>query len=385
MITHQQTAVSGADERAQTKTVLLRTRAAAAGAPEPIIQADDLPAGGQAFLDHLVRLNLLSPSVAGDFLRGHAGRLAAFDDAKHTGDALVQASLLSRYQLDRILAGNTHGLVLGNYRVLAQIGAGGMGVVFQGEHALMRRKVAIKVLPVDDGCPAEMLQRFYNEMRVLAQLNHPNIVTAYDSGRIAASAGLPLLLYLVMELVDGCDLEQYVQRNGRVDIGTACRWICQAGSGLREAHAHGLVHRDVKPSNLLLAKNGQIKLVDFGLVRQFSNGLTDPKATLGTVEYMSPEQATDPSSVGTHADIYALGATLFLLLTGQPPYPPTATMRAAVRQLQEGQPRRLLQMRPDAPPQLDAALSRLLDRDPMRRPPMVHNAMKLLEPFATPG
>src|SRR5579859_6778836 len=117
MITHQQTALSSAEERAQAKTVVLRARPMAAEAPEPIIQADDLPAGGQAFLDHLVRLNLLSPSVAGNFLRDHAGRLPLFDDAKPTGEALVQAQLLTRYQLERILAGNTHGLVLGNYRV----------------------------------------------------------------------------------------------------------------------------------------------------------------------------------------------------------------------------------------------------------------------------
>ena len=348
------------------------------------LQPGSLPAPAQAFLDHLVRLNLVSPSMAGQFLSTNSGRLGELKGAESVGEALIQSSLLTSYQLDRVLAGTTHGLVLGNYRVLARIGAGGMGIVFRGEHALMRRQVAIKVLPVDDGCPQAVLQRFYNEMRVLAQLNHPNIVTAYDSGRVPAQAGLPLLLYLVMELVDGCDLELFVQRHGTVAIATACRWICQAASGLQEAHNHGLVHRDVKPSNLLLASGGQIKLVDFGLVRQFSTGLTDPKSMLGTLEYMSPEQAVDPSSVGTHADIYALGATLFLLLTGQPPYPPASTLRVALRQLQVDPPRRLRQFRPEAPEQLDAILARMLDRDPLRRPPMALNVMRLLQPFAVP-
>jgi serine/threonine-protein kinase len=343
---------------------------------------DHLPPSGQAFLDHLVRLNLVSPSMAGNFVRANVGQLAGFDSATPIGEALVAANVLTRYQFERILAGLTHGLVLGNYRVLARIGAGGMGIVFRGEHALMHRQVAIKVLPVDDGCPADMLQRFYNEMRVLAQLNHPNIVTAYDSGRVPGAGGLPMLLYLVMELIDGCDLELYVHRHGPVPIGTACRWICQAATGLQEAHHHGLIHRDVKPSNLLLANNDHIKLVDFGLVRQFSTGLTDPKAMLGTVEYMSPEQATDPSSVGTHADIYALGATLFLLLTGQPPYPPAATTRVALEQLQAKPPRQLRQFCPDAPPALEAVLSRLLDRDPLRRPPMALTVERLLAPYA---
>src|SRR5262249_5849579 len=143
---------------------------------------ENLPSAAMAFLDHLLRLNLVSPSMAGPFLHANAGRLSRFDGALAIGEALVKAKLLTSYQLDRILSGTTHGLVLGNYRVLARIGAGGMGIVFRGEHALMRRQVAIKVLPVDEGCPQSTLQRFYNEMRVLAQLNHPNIVTAYDSG-----------------------------------------------------------------------------------------------------------------------------------------------------------------------------------------------------------
>jgi len=380
-VTEQQ-AASSVQDRETAVTVVVHGGPPAVTGIEPRSLADNLPPAAQAFLDHLVRLNLVTPSMAGSFLNENFGRLAELDGAGLIGEALVQSQLLTPYQLDRVMAGSTHGLVLGNYRVLARIGAGSMGIVFRGEHALMRRKVAIKVLPVDDGCPQAMLQRFYNEMRVLAQLNHPNIVTAYDSGRVPSQAGLPLLLFLVMELIDGSDLELYVQRHGAVAIATACKWICRAAAGLQEAHNHGLIHRDVKPSNLLLANNGQIKLVDFGLVRQFANGLTDPKTMLGTIEYMSPEQATDPSSVGTHADIYALGATLFLLLTGHPPYPSATNLRASLRQLQTDPPRRLRQFRPEAPEQLDAILTRLLDRDPLRRPPMALNVMRLLEPFA---
>jgi serine/threonine protein kinase len=332
-------------------------------------------------LDQLVRQNLLTSSFADRFLADTDIPLSSFKSAEALGSALVDSGGLTTYQMDRIMTGSTHGLVLGQYRVLDRLGAGGMGVVFLGEHMMMQRRVAIKVMPVEDDCAPTLIQRFYNEMRVLAQLHHPNIVMAYDSGRVKPPPGFPLLLYLVMELVDGCDLEQYVMLQGPVAIPHACRWISQAARGLQEAHHRGLVHRDVKPSNLLLTREEQVKIVDFGLVRQFSCRMTDPKSTLGTLDYMPPEQASDPSTVGTHADIYALGATLFWLLTGSAPYPRAGSVAAALRQLQNAPPQRLRALRPDAPVELEAILVRMLDRDPMRRPPMALGVAKFLEPF----
>jgi serine/threonine protein kinase len=345
-------------------------------------EPDQLPPASRAFLDKLLRLNLISSSVSDGFLKANARHLPEFNTGAALGEFLVQAGFLTQYQLAHIMAGTTYGLVLGQYRVLDRLGAGGMGIVFLGEHALMKRKVAIKVVPVDDDCPRDLVKRFYVEMQVLAKLNHPNIVMAFDSGRAEAAPGFPRLLYLVMELVDGCDLEHYVQIHGRVPIGLACNWIRQAACGLQEAHNHDLVHRDLKPSNLLLTKEGKIKLVDFGLVRQFSSSMTDPKSTLGTVDFMPPEQSADPSSVGALADIYALGASLFWLLTGDLVYPRVRSLAAALKQLQEAPPRRLRSLRSEAPAELDALLLRLLDRDPTRRPPTALNVMKYLEAFA---
>ncbi len=153
-----------------------------------------------------------------------------------------------------------------------------MGVVFLAEHYLMKRRVAIKVLPVDDSCAQTLLDRFYSEILVLAELHHPNIVMAYDAGELLPSGPrMPALLSLVMEFVDGGDLEQHVMEHGRADIPQGCDWIRQAACGLQEAHDHHLIHRDFKPSNLLLTRQGQVKLVDFGLVRQFSSVMTSPR------------------------------------------------------------------------------------------------------------
>jgi response regulator RpfG family c-di-GMP phosphodiesterase len=342
----------------------------------------ELSPGAQEFLECLVRLQLLSAVDARRFLDRIADHLSEYADGEMLGNALVQAGLITAYQLDRVLAGTTHGLVLGNRRVLERLGAGAMGVVFRVEHILLRRPAAAKVLPVDDDCPAVMLERFHSEMRVLADLHHPNIVQAFDAGHVpAAGPGMPELLYLVMELLLGGDLEQRVIDQGRVPISQACEWIRQAACGLQEAHDHHIVHRDIKPSNLMLTEEGQVKLGDFGLVRQFSSRRTNPGRLLGTLDYMAPEQSFDPTAVSGVADIYSLGACLFWLLTGETPYPAARSVAQALRLLQGGRPRRLRELRPDAPEELDDLINRMLDRDPTRRPSTPLAVMKALLPF----
>src|SRR5262245_25364162 len=215
-----------------------------------------LPAPGRDFLERLLRLSLLTPLTVRTFLDQSVDHLAEFTTAEDLGNVLVQAGLLTEYQLDRVLAGNTHGLVLGNYRVLQRLGAGNMAVVFLAEHFLMKRRVAVKVLQMDEDCPPELHVRFYAEMQVLADLRHPNIVLAYDAGELPpAGPRMPPLAYLVMELVDGGDLEQHTVDHGLATVAQACEWIRQAARGLQEAHDHHLIHRDIKPSNLLLTRN----------------------------------------------------------------------------------------------------------------------------------
>ncbi|HEY7329969.1 MAG TPA: serine/threonine-protein kinase, partial [Gemmataceae bacterium] len=362
---------------------VLRHNATHDDAPEGTLPATPrLNADARSFLRKLVHLGLLTADVVDRFLSERADRLAEYDGGVQIGQALVQAGLLTNYQLERVLADSTHGLVLGNYRVLDRLGSGGMGVVFLAEHRLMKRRVAVKVLPVDEDCPFSLRQRFYGEMRVLAELCHPHIVMAFDAGDVVpADPSLPVLIYLVMELVEGGDLERLVLDKGPCDVRTACRYIHQAASGLQAAHDRHLVHRDIKPSNILLSSTGQTKLVDFGLARQFCSKLTDPRALLGSLEFMAPEQSHDPSGVGKEADIYSLGATLFWLLTGEPPYPAVRHVGSALRALQEKEPRRLHELRPDAPAELDRLLAHLMDRNPARRLATPLAIMNALTPF----
>lgn len=349
-------------------------------------ESAELPASSRAFLDSLLRVQLLNRSSVGLFLRENATRRDQFANADSLGQALVQAGLLTPYQLDRVQSGMMHGLILGNHRVLERLGAGSMGVVFLGEHLLLKRRVAIKVLPVDDDLPPSILERFYGEMCVLADLHHPNIVTAFDAGRLPPQQpGAPWLHYLVMELVPGGDIEQYVIDHGILPIPQACHWIRQAACGLQEAHDHHLIHRDLKPSNLLLTLDGQVKLVDFGLARRFSSQITDPTCLLGSIEFMAPEQSLDPSAVDGRADIYGLGASLFWILSGQTPYAEEKSVARALRALQVDRPRRLRVFRPDAPPELDALIDKMMDRDPSQRPALPVTVMNALTRFATPA
>lgn len=327
-----------------------------------------LPPAAAAFLDRLTELGLLDPADRESFLAERLDRLREYTSDQRIGHALVQLGLLTPYQLQRALLADTHGLVLGNYRVLEEIGKGGMGTVFRAEHRLLRRQVAVKVLPVGDDTPAAIRQRFFAEMRVLADLSHPNVVLAFDAGELPGDAPSPPLLYLVTELVPGGDLERWVLNNGLFGVAECCELMRQAALGLQAAHDRHLIHRDVKPSNLLITPDGQLKLVDFGLARQFDSRLTDQRALLGSVDFMPPEQSHDPSLVGKEADLYGLGATMFWLLTGEGPYPPQPHIGQALRQLQCQEPRRLRDLRPDIPTELEALVARLLDRDPAKRP-----------------
>jgi response regulator RpfG family c-di-GMP phosphodiesterase/serine/threonine protein kinase len=343
--------------------------------------ASRLPAEAGEFLDFIVRLGLLDTRDRDFFLSERSDRLREYTSDDKIGHALVQAGLLNSYQLERLQSGASHGLVLGNYRVLKELGKGGMGVVYLAEHRLMKRRVAVKVVPVDDSCPPAIRQRFLSEMRVLAELSHPNIVLALDAGELFTEGPAPLL-YMVTELVEGGDLEKHVIHNGLCSVVDACNYVRQAAAGLQAAHDRHLVHRDVKPSNLLRNSAGQIKLVDFGLARQFSSQLTDPRALLGSVDFMPPEQSHDPSSVGKEADIYSLGATLFWLLTGEGPYPFNASVAQSLRALQQKEPRRLSSLRPDVPEELDFFVSQMLDRNPGRRPTSPLVVLNALGPFA---
>ena len=209
--------------------------------PPPPPATSDLAIVSSAFLEELMRCQLVAAADVAKHFGRDLGGLSQCDSVEEVGAALVRAALLTDYQLRRILRGEAYGLVLDNNRVLGLLGSGSMGTVYLAEHMFMRRRVAVKVLPVDADCPPEVLGRFCSEMRVLAGLRHPHIVMAYDAGTLSPTTpDEPALLYLVLELVSGGDLQKYVEQHGPVPVPQACQWAYEAASGLQEAHDNHL-------------------------------------------------------------------------------------------------------------------------------------------------
>ncbi|MBI1915476.1 MAG: protein kinase [Planctomycetes bacterium] len=299
---------------------------------------------------------------------------------------LVEHGLLNTYQAGRIEAGTSFGLVLGNYRILERVGAGGMGVVFKAEHIRLRRQVAIKVMPVEQEHSATLLLRFYSEVRAIAQLVHPNIVAAIDAGEVAGPRpDDPVLHYFVMEYVPGQDLEEYVLQHGPLDPTLACDIVQQVAAALGEANKHNMVHRDIKPSNILITPEGQAKLLDFGLARSNMCRLTEPGTVLGTLDFMAPEQVKDASMVDIRADLYALGGTLYWCLTGRLPFPPQKNVAQDLARRLTQPPPSLLAARPDIPRELDAIVTRLMALDPEDRYPTPEAVQEALLPWVAGG
>ncbi len=225
------------------------------------------------------------------------------------------------------------------------------------------------------------MQRFQAEIRAVAKLDHPNIVRALDA---QTAGGLHLF---VMEYVDGQRLDEVVAARGRLAVDYACKCARLAALGLQHAHERGLAHRDFKPQNLMLSKTGQVKILDFGLSKLAASsasrgGMTSQGVILGTPEYMAPEQARDTSTAGPLADVYALGATLFYLLTGQPPFTGTTAIDIVVKQLNDVPPR-VTDLRPDVPAGLADLIARMLAKDTADRPQTAKDVAEALGPYTT--
>lgn len=287
-------------------------------------------------------------------------------DSRIVAQRLVNAGLLTKWQSDKLLEGRHKGFFLGKYKLLGLLGTGGMSSVYLAEHVIMHRQVAIKVLPrhrVDD---SSYLARFYREAQAAAALEHGNVVRAYDIDSDGRTH------YLVMEYVEGRDLQQLVKQEGPLAYQTAADYIAQAADGLSFAHGRGLVHRDMKPANLLVDRNGTVKILDMGLAL-FSAGSPEASLTiandenvLGTADYLAPEQALNSHGVDHRADQYSLGCTLYFLLTGHPPFP-EGTLPQRLLAHQNQQPAPIEKDRPDAPPELVAICNRMMAKKPDER------------------
>jgi serine/threonine-protein kinase len=353
------------------------------GPPRGTLQGFDhlaLPLPARETLAELIARNVLSATAVPDFLQRVGPRAEQLDTRQRIADALAAMGYLTPYQVSRVLSGQVHGLVLGGYRVLDRIGSGTVGVVFLGEHPLLGRRVAIKVVAIDDQSRPDAHARFATEARNLARLTHPHIVATYDAGSLPPEElGQPTLWYLVLELVQGGDVEQHVFEHGAQPVGLGCEWGRQTASALRAAHAAGVVHRDVKPSNLLLTESRRVKLIDFGLARDFASTKTSPRTLIGSVEFLAPEQLADAPTAGPAADVYGLGASLFWVLTGQTPYPKAKSLADAVMAVRDGPPRTPREVGADLPPDLEALLLQMLARNPGERPTPGEVADRLAE------
>ena len=324
------------------------------------------PATVPEFLDLVRKSGLIKDETLDQILNKHraAGPMPSAIDP--VAGLLVREGLLTFFQAKQIKLGRYKRFTIGSkYRLLELIGAGGMGAVYLCEHTLMRRLVALKVLPVEKLEDPSSLERFYREARAVAALDHPNIVRAYDIDQHEK------LHFLVMEYVDGTSLQEVVARHGPMDPIRAAHYMAQSAVGLQHAHELGMVHRDVKPGNLLLERTGVIKILDMGLSKFFNkeqDSVTekyDEKCVLGTADYLAPEQAVS-SSVDIRADIYSLGGTLYFLLTGQTPFP-EGTIAAKLVAHQTREPKPVEEYRQDVPPGLLAVLQKMMAKDPAGR------------------
>lgn len=278
---------------------------------------------------------------------------------------------------------------LRDYRLVRKIGEGGMGTVYQAVHVHLGKAVALKILPQDKLRSSQTVQRFKREMRAVGKVNHPNIVSASDAGSVDG------LHYLVMELVEGADLARIMKEHGVLSIANACEIVRQAALGLQHAHDHGLVHRDVKPSNLMLTINGDIKVLDLGLAGLnnttmeksanvvVSSRLTSVGQIMGTLDFMAPEQIKASTKVDSRADVYALGTTLFYLLGGKPPCGDRSQdIPERIRAVLHDDPIKISTLRPETPALLINLLKRMLAKAPIDRPATAHDVASELESFA---
>ncbi len=271
------------------------------------------------------------------------------------------------------------------YRVLRLLGSGGMGAVYQAEHRVMERLVALKVIRADLTADAAAVDRFHREVKAAGALAHPNIVTAFDADQIGN------VHFLVMEYVEGIDLARHVAQRGPLPVAEACSHVRQAALGLQHAFERGMIHRDIKPHNLMLtqpAGAGTVKILDFGLARlagaPVNNAQTVSGMILGTIDFMAPEQADDARTVDIRADIYSLGCTLYYLLSGRVLFP-NGTLLQKIVAIMERQPPSLSQYRNDLPPRLLNVIDRLLAKKPDDRYQTPADVADALTPFLDTG
>lgn len=311
-------------------------------------------------------------------------RAEANEDPSTLAKVLATRGLLTEFQLAAFSEGREHTLRVGNYDILDRLGAGGMGTVFKARHRRMKRIVALKVLAPKLSENPVFVKRFQREVETIASLGHPNVVMAYDADE--ADAGH----FLVMEFVNGMDLAALVEKTRPLLVPEAVDCILQAARGLAYAHSQNIIHRDIKPHNLLRDREGVVKVTDLGLARlnhgadgpDSANDVTMAGGVIGTADYMPPEQAIDSTTIDHRADIYSLGCTLHYLLTGKPPYT-GPTIMAILLKHRDAEIPTLSAIRPETPPALDELFRRMLAKWPEDRVQQMSEVVTELQAIAS--
>lgn len=338
------------------------------------------------FLDTLRRSELLPP----DRMDAIARQAAPSDDRKQFAERLVESGDLTRFQADKLLAGLS-GLIIGKYRILSPLGRGGMGVVYLARERadssnVVRPLIALKVLPPRKAEVDRVRDRFLREMALGKFIRqHPHVARPLDSGEQNG------LLYIAMEYAPGRTVREIVMQDGALAPGEAARVFSEIADGLASLHGVGLIHRDLKPGNIIVTPGGTAKLIDFGFALHLGDELPrDPALVggkgyiLGSMDYIAPEQATDATNVTPRSDLYALGATLYYALSGCPPFP-GGTAIQKINWHRNDSPPPIRTLSPGLPVDLAAVVSKLMAKDPEDRFASAAHVAAILKQWATPA
>ncbi|MFK7817510.1 MAG: protein kinase [Planctomycetaceae bacterium] len=308
--------------------------------------------------------------------------LDSCESAKEAASILIKERIITPFQADRLLEGRYRGFVIDRYRVREILGVGGMGSIYIAEDTEEKRKVALKILATEHALDAGMLARLKLEARAGMLLNHPNVVRTYRLDSTGA------VTFMVMELVRGVSLHELIAINGPVAQNMASSIIHQTALGLHEAHEHGIIHRDVKPANFLISQDGTAKILDFGLALveddaadEFSLAMIFGHDCLGTPDFISPEQSLNSGKVNRTTDVYSLGCTMYLALTGKLPFPQKTT-NEKLEAHRTVPAKSLLEHNPNLHPQLVAIVEKMMAKKPRDRYQTCVEVAEALEPFA---
>jgi eukaryotic-like serine/threonine-protein kinase len=341
------------------------------------------PEDAQGFLGLVSKSGLLEPRDVDTIVRKY--EVKSSTPTVELARAFVHDKVLTVFQARQLLKGKWRGLCVGKYKLLYPLGSGGMGYVYAAEEAGTGWQVAVKVMSDRYRKDIAMLTRIQLEAQAGMRLKHPNILRTWSIDRTEDSQGD--MYYVVMELVKGVSLNELILLEKSISVGRACDIVYQAAQGLQHAHDHGLVHRDVKPENLLIRSDGSVKMLDFGLAmidendEEFVMAMVMGQDRLGTADYVAPEQSINSYKVDARADIYSLGGTLYFALAGHPPFPVDSAVEK-IRSHREIRPQPILELRPEIPKRVALIIHKMLAKRPENRIQTATEVVQLLEPFA---